>query len=59
MQPRLGFPCPVQLAVQTEFSEPLVRINTDPASAADLNWNEAVAWDELAEYYSSPATAEN
>jgi nucleoside-diphosphate-sugar epimerase len=59
MQSRLGFPCPVELAVQTEFSEPLIRINTDPANATELQWDEAAAWDELADYYGSAGAVGN
>jgi len=51
MRPRLGLPCEVELKVQTQFSEPRIRINTDPVDAALLNWNEPAAWDELAAYY--------
>jgi UDP-glucose 4-epimerase len=38
--------------VQTDFSEPMVRINTDPLDAGRLGWNDVEAWDELASYYS-------
>lgn len=51
MRPRLGLPCPVQLAQQTEFPEPRVRINTDVPDAAALGFDEGRAWDEFAEYY--------
>jgi len=51
MRPRLGLPCPVELKRQTEFPEPRVRINTDPADGGTLGWNEEEAWDELARYY--------
>jgi UDP-glucose 4-epimerase len=57
MQPRLGISCPVELAVQTEFTEPRIRINTDLVNAADLDWDEATAWDELANYYESEDSA--
>jgi UDP-glucose 4-epimerase len=50
---RLGLPCEFELKVQTDYSEPRVRINTDPCDASVLNWNEATAWDELANYYAS------
>lgn len=43
--------CPVKIGVQTDFSEPMVRINTDPIDAQRLGWSEAAAWDELAAYY--------
>jgi nucleoside-diphosphate-sugar epimerase len=57
MQSRFDFPCPVEICSQKDFSEPLVRVNTDLASAVDLNWNEVVAWDELAEYYQTVGAA--
>lgn len=49
--PRLGLPCPVEFADQTQFAEPWMRVNTQPAAAAAAHWNEARAWDELAAYY--------
>jgi nucleoside-diphosphate-sugar epimerase len=45
---RLGIATPLHLGKQTDFSEPLVRHNTDSPA---LDWNEARAWDELAAYY--------
>ncbi len=48
---RLGLKCELELKVQTDFSEPLVRINTDPIDGRGLGWNEIAAWDELAAYY--------
>jgi nucleoside-diphosphate-sugar epimerase len=51
MRGRLGLPCEVTLAHQTEFSEPRIRVNTDMLDADALGWNEAAAWDELARYY--------
>jgi UDP-glucose 4-epimerase len=51
MRPRLGLPCPVQLNHQLDFPEPRVRINTDPADADGLAWDESAAWDEMAWYY--------
>lgn len=51
MAPRLGIECPVELANQTEFPEPRIRINTDDASRYALDWDESAAWDALAEYY--------
>lgn len=41
--------CAVSLAEQTDFAEPVVRINTDRIRPA--GWNEAAAWDAVAEYY--------
>ena len=51
MRPRLGLACPVELKKQVDFSEPRVRINTDPPDADALGWNESAAWDEIAHYY--------
>jgi UDP-glucose 4-epimerase len=51
LEPRLGVPCALDLADQTEFAEPRVRMNTDLLVAASLGWDEARAWDELAAYY--------
>ena len=49
---RLGLPCGLELAAQTEFPEPPVRINTDLCDAAALNWDESTAWDEFILYLS-------
>lgn len=49
MEPRLGVPCPVDLAEQTEFAEPRIRIGTD--AAAMTRDEERRAWDEIAEFY--------
>jgi len=48
---RVATPCPVKIAVQTDFSEPMVRINTDPLDVARLAWSEKDAWDAIAAYY--------
>ncbi|MGE5522715.1 MAG: NAD-dependent epimerase/dehydratase family protein [Rhodospirillaceae bacterium] len=48
---RLDIATPLELAVQSEFSEPFARINTDRLRHGELGWNEEEAWDELAEYY--------
>jgi nucleoside-diphosphate-sugar epimerase len=47
--PRLGLPAPFSLATQTDFSEPMVRINSDDVSGS---WDESAFWDSLAEDYS-------
>lgn len=49
--PRLGVEGRVKLLEQTDFSEPLVRINTQPAIASYYKWSETAAWDRIAEYY--------
>jgi UDP-glucose 4-epimerase len=51
MSERLGLKCPFVLKEQTDFSEPQIRINTDPVEAQAFDWSEKTAWDELAEYY--------
>jgi nucleoside-diphosphate-sugar epimerase len=51
MRTRLGLPCELKFAVQTEFPEPAVRTNADLPDIARLGWNEEEAWQELAEYY--------
>jgi nucleoside-diphosphate-sugar epimerase len=57
MRPRLGLPCLVELKKQPDFSEPRVRINTDPPDADSLGWDEATAWDEFARYYQARQVA--
>lgn len=53
MQQRLQLSCSVDIKIQTDFSEPKMRINTDVISASKLDWDETGAWDELASYYES------
>lgn len=50
---RSGLACALHLARQTDWSEPVVRINTESvlASGAGEGWNEAGFWDALAESY--------
>jgi nucleoside-diphosphate-sugar epimerase len=48
---RLQLDCSLELARQTEFPEPKARINTDKLDTVRLGWNEAEAWDEIADYY--------
>ncbi|MFO0907083.1 MAG: NAD(P)-dependent oxidoreductase [Isosphaeraceae bacterium] len=55
MQPRLNLPCEVELLKQTDFPEPVVRLNTDIPDHAALGWSESAAWDAMAEYYLSLA----
>jgi hypothetical protein len=49
---RTGWSCEVVEARQTCFPEPLIRCNASLAAPAIPNWDETVAWDDLAEYYS-------
>ncbi|BAM02556.1 NAD-dependent epimerase/dehydratase family protein [Phycisphaera mikurensis] len=51
MSGRLGKPCVLNLADQTAFSEPRIRVNTDPLDEAALGFDEAAAWDEAAADY--------
>lgn len=53
MQKRLDLPCDYILAIQKEFPEPKVRLNTDLLDSFLLKWNEEDAWDELASFYIS------
>ena len=48
---RLGMECQVQLMTQTEFPEPLVRINTEPAAHCAQDWSEPQAWEEYAQWF--------
>lgn len=48
-QARLGRPCLVTAQAQTEFPEPLARVNDQPAIPAD--WDEAGFWDRYVQYY--------
>jgi nucleoside-diphosphate-sugar epimerase len=52
---RLGIACPVTLLQQSEFGEPMVRINTDRVDGVALGWSEAAAWDAEAEFYKARA----
>lgn len=51
LRKRCNWKCELQLAKQTEFPEPRVRINTTPLDSEALGWNESGAWDSVAEYY--------
>ncbi len=48
---RLGLEGRVRLAEQTDFSEPLARVNRDQIDPAAYGWSESSAWDVLAEYW--------
>lgn len=48
---RLGLACRLDLADQTDFPEPRVRINTDLLDPAALGWDEERGWDDFVEYY--------
>jgi nucleoside-diphosphate-sugar epimerase len=53
MQPRLKVPCEVEFKIQTDFSEPLIRVNTDTVHPDGM---ENEFWDELAQFYLSHYT---
>jgi len=55
MTPRLGIACPVTPLQQSEFAEPMVRLNTDRIDGEALGWKEAAAWDAEAEFYMARA----
>lgn len=48
MAKRFCLPCPFICKEQTEFPEPLLRVNAEKPALA---WNEKAFWDSLAEYY--------
>lgn len=51
MNSRLGWDCYVDVAAQTDFSEPMMRVNFDPAVLYTKSWSESNAWDQMAEAY--------
>jgi len=50
-QTRLGWTCELKLARQEEFTEPLKRVNTEPAGKLVPDWNETAAWDAFVGFY--------
>lgn len=48
---RIKIKTPFELSNQTDFNEPLIKINNSPATLYFKDWSEQEAWDELAEYY--------
>lgn len=48
---RLKIKVAYKLYEQTDFNEPLIKINNNPGIMYIKGWNEQAAWDELAEYY--------
>ena len=50
---RLGRDCPLALADQTAFAEPLARVNSEPVPRA--GWDEAAFWDDYVGWYQRPA----
>lgn len=53
---RLGIATPLELAAQTEFPEPIIRINTDRIIVDAARWQEGNAWDDIAAYFRSRLT---
>jgi nucleoside-diphosphate-sugar epimerase len=51
MESRMQLPCGLNITAQTDFSEPITRINANRPDAVALGWDESAAWDELAAYY--------
>lgn len=51
MRARLSVPCEFELKAQTAFPEPRMRINTDFPEAELASFDEAGAWDAIAEHY--------
>jgi UDP-glucose 4-epimerase len=54
MRRRCVLACDFELIAQTEFSEPMVRVNYEPARPYFPAWDEEAAWDAIAEYYDLP-----
>lgn len=50
---RTGWACKLKLAKQEDFSEPMNRVNTEPAIEAVPKWDEKQAWDEFVGFYTS------
>lgn len=51
LKKRLTLPCNYELKIQTDFSEPLIRINTETVETSKFQWNDSQFWDELSTYY--------
>ncbi|MCK6597716.1 MAG: NAD-dependent epimerase/dehydratase family protein [Bdellovibrionaceae bacterium] len=51
MTSRLQKKCSVTIAKQSQFTEPYMRINTDPATHLITDWDEKKAWDQIASHY--------
>lgn len=50
---RTKWNCELKLAKQEDFSEPLNRVNTEPATALVPKWSETLAWNSFVEFYTS------
>ncbi len=51
MKTRLSKPCELELARQTVFDEPRIRVNFDQPDIAALGFDERDAWDQMAKFY--------
>jgi UDP-glucose 4-epimerase len=56
---RVGRECRVRLLRQTDFSEPVMRVNTDPALRYADGWDEAAAWDKYARSFEAASLIAN
>ncbi len=50
---RLNINCDFKLNNQTEFNEPLIRVNSDNSFNLIKDWSEELFWDNLTDYYKS------
>ena len=48
---RTAWACDLRFPQQTDFSEPMARINPDRAVDLAAGWNEAASWDGFVDYY--------
>jgi nucleoside-diphosphate-sugar epimerase len=48
---RTGWNCELKFLRQENFSEPMERVNTEPAPEEIPDWNESKAWDNFVEFY--------
>jgi len=44
---RTGLSCPLEIGSQVDFSEPLVRHNSEPAAPRFPQWSEQTSWDNI------------
>lgn len=51
VEERTSLPCPLQLAKQSQFDEPLIRVNSEPVDGRLFGWEERAAWDEFIRSY--------
>lgn len=56
---RLQWACDLNLARQTDFSEPFMRVNSEPATRLVTDWNEAAFWDFFVTFYGKSLAGEN